>query len=107
MHYTNPQLYKVAKQQLKILKILALMSKEIDDSEGARIIESAEVTIEHRIKITAMNLNAFEYLERLMEKGHDYTDAEWRTTQCYDIKSEHLQKIVRSSSSIINIKINY
>lgn len=93
MNHSNPQLYKVAKQQLKILKTLRLMSLEINDPEGARIIQTAEVAIEHRIHITSMNLTALQYLEKLIEKGHDYSDAEWRTTQVYKIKPEQLKTL--------------
>jgi hypothetical protein len=88
---TNPQLYKVATQQLKVLQTLALLSAEIDDREGMATIQAAEVAIEHRIQITSMNLSALEYLEKLVNQGHDYADAEWRTTQCYLIDSEELR----------------
>lgn len=88
MSTNNPQLYKVAKKQLEILRELAQLSIDIDDKQGLSIIQVAEVAIERRIQITSMNLTAIEYLERLISQGHDYSDAEWRTTQCYPINPE-------------------
>ncbi|WP_373544050.1 hypothetical protein [Chamaesiphon sp.] len=89
---TNPQLYKVATKQLKVLRKLALLSSEIDDREGMATIQAAEVAIEHRIQITSMSLTALEYLEKLISQGHDYPDAQWRTSQCYAESAEELQK---------------
>jgi hypothetical protein len=91
MSNTNPQLYKIATQQLKVLRTLALMSAKIHDREGLNIIHAAEVAIEHRIQVTRMNLSALEYLENLISQGHEYPDAEWRTSQCYAIDSEELR----------------
>ncbi|WP_373543933.1 hypothetical protein [Chamaesiphon sp.] len=91
MPNTNPQLYKIATQQIKVLRTLAKMSAQIGDREGAAIIQAAEVAIEHRIQITSMNLSALEYLEKLISQGHDYADAEWRTSQCYAIDSDELR----------------
>jgi hypothetical protein len=67
------------------------MSIAIDDIEGANVIQTAEIAIERRIQITSMNLSALEDLEKLISQGHDYADAEWRTTQCYLIESETLR----------------
>jgi hypothetical protein len=87
----NPQLYKVATQQLAALRELAEISISIDDTEGLKIIQTTEVAIERRIQVTSMNLSALEYLERLISQGHDYADAEWRTSQCYPIDQEKLR----------------
>jgi hypothetical protein len=100
MPNTNPQLYKVATQQLKVLRTLAKMSSQIGDLQGAAIVQAAETAIEHRIQISSMNLSALKYLEKLISQGHDYADAEWRTSQCYAtalvarfaIDSEELRK---------------
>jgi hypothetical protein len=55
MTTNNPQLYKFATQQLKVLRTLAKMSIAIDDKEGLEIIHAAEVAIERRIQITRMD----------------------------------------------------
>jgi hypothetical protein len=88
---TNPKLYKIAKKQLENLRKLALMSANIDDREGTEIIHAAEIAIERRIQDTSMNLSAVEYFQRLIDKEHYYADAEWRTTQRYDISREALK----------------
>jgi hypothetical protein len=88
---TNPKLYKIAKKQLEKLRKLALMSANIDDREGAEIIHAAETAIERRIQDTSMNLSALEYFQRLINKGHHYDDAEWRTIGRYDISRKALK----------------
>jgi hypothetical protein len=87
----NPELYKVATQQLAALAKLVQMSIAIGDTEGARIIQATETMVERRIQVTSMNLSALEYLERLISQGHDYADAEWRTSQCYPIDQAKLR----------------
>jgi hypothetical protein len=91
MRNTNPKLYKIAEKQLKDLRKLALMSANIDDREGTEIIHAAEIVIERWIQDTSMNLSALEYFQRLIGKGHYYADAEWTTTQRYDISREALK----------------
>jgi hypothetical protein len=93
MTNNNPQLYRISTQQLKVLRTLAKMSIQIGDREGIAIIQAAETAIEHRIQITHMNLSALEYLEHLISQGHDYADAEWRTTQCYPKLARRLTTI--------------
>jgi hypothetical protein len=91
MRKTNPELYKIVKIQLEFLRELALMSTNIDDREGTEIIHTAEIAIENRIQDTHMNLSALEYFQRLINKGDYYVDAEWRTTQHYDIRRAALK----------------
>jgi hypothetical protein len=100
MPNTNPQLHKVATKQLEALRKLAQLSIAINDKEGLKIIHAAEVAIEHRIQITRMNLSALEYLENLIDQGHEYPDAEWRTSQCYAINSEELRSAYDTSRRI-------
>lgn len=85
MNSNSPQVYKVAKKQLETLRQLAEMSIEIGDPQGAKIIQAAEVAIEYRIQVTRMDLSPMEYLENLIDRGFDYAEAEWRTSQCYPI----------------------
>jgi hypothetical protein len=91
MNSNNPQVYKVAKQQLETLRKLAQLSIDIDDPQGAKIIQAAEVAIEHRIQITQMDLSPLEYLEHLIDRGFECPEAEWRTTQCYPIDADKLR----------------
>lgn len=88
---TNPKLYEVASQQLTVLRTLAKMSLRIDDRQGATIIQAAEIAIERRIQDTSMSLTALEYLNKLIDQGHKYSDAEWRTTQCYSDSPDQLR----------------
>lgn len=91
MNSNSPQVYKVAKKQLEALRELAELSIEIGDLEGAKIIQAAEVAIEHRIQRTRMDLSPIEHLEHLIDRGFDYDEAEWRTTQCYPVETEKLR----------------
>jgi hypothetical protein len=93
MANTNPQLYRVATQQLAGLHKLAQLSVKINDREGVSVIQAAKAMIERRITTTSMNLSAIEYLERLINQGHEYPDAEWRTTQLYAESAEQLRYI--------------
>jgi hypothetical protein len=61
MPNTNPQLYKVATQQLKVLRTLAKMSVQIGDREGTAILQAAETAIDSPVPRLAYRFDSIDY----------------------------------------------